>query len=144
MRTEGGISWLPSRFETEKRRGRSGCGKTRPIKEQSTTGAEAHTDSTCLTRPWKGRSSTVVHAFVVFPQPPKPCPRKPVKTGRPKAAVPTCSLLVSDPIHKRAQLPRARGMAQLAQRLGFDLANAFAGYRERLSDLFQSVLAAVF
>src|ERR1035437_6452570 len=76
MRTEGGISWLPSRFETEKRRGRSGCGKTRPIKEQSTTGAEAHTDSTCLTRPWKGRSSTEVHAFVVFPQPLKPCPTR--------------------------------------------------------------------
>src|ERR1039457_3169092 len=37
--------------------------------EQSTAGAEAHTDSTCLTLPWKGRSSKVVHALVVFPQP---------------------------------------------------------------------------
>jgi hypothetical protein len=45
-----------------------GCGKT------ATTGAEAHTDSTCLTRPWKGRSSTVVHAFVVLPQPLKAVP----------------------------------------------------------------------
>src|ERR1039458_410043 len=35
-------------------------------------------------------------------------------------------------------------MPQLAQRLGFDLADAFAGYGERLPDFFQSVLAAVF
>src|SRR5271155_3863148 len=35
-------------------------------------------------------------------------------------------------------------MAQLAQRFGFDLADAFAGYGERLADLFQRVLAAVF
>ena len=34
-------------------------------------------------------------------------------------------------------------MPQLAQRLGFDLADAFAGYREALADLFQGVLAAV-
>src|SRR6266446_1193986 len=35
-------------------------------------------------------------------------------------------------------------MPQLAQRFGFDLADAFAGYGERLADFFQSVLAAVF
>src|SRR5580704_6824266 len=35
-------------------------------------------------------------------------------------------------------------MAQLAQRFGFDLADAFAGYSERLADLFERVLAAVF
>src|SRR5580700_1920388 len=35
-------------------------------------------------------------------------------------------------------------MPQFAQGLGFDLADAFAGYRETLPDLFQGVLAAVF
>src|ERR1700734_3718282 len=35
-------------------------------------------------------------------------------------------------------------MPQLAQRFGFDLADAFAGDGERLPDFFQSVLAAVF
>src|SRR6202167_4238745 len=35
-------------------------------------------------------------------------------------------------------------MPQFAQRLGFDLADAFAGYGERLADFFQRVLAAVF
>src|SRR5271157_3653631 len=35
-------------------------------------------------------------------------------------------------------------MPQFAQCFGFDLADAFAGYSERLPDLFQSVLAAVF
>ena len=35
-------------------------------------------------------------------------------------------------------------MPQLAQRLGFDLTNAFAGDRKRLPDLFQCVLAAIF
>jgi len=35
------------------------------VRSGISTGAEAHTDSTCLTRPWKGRSSTVVRAFVV-------------------------------------------------------------------------------
>ena len=35
-------------------------------------------------------------------------------------------------------------MPQFPQRLGFDLADAFAGYRERLADFFQRVLAAVF
>ena len=35
-------------------------------------------------------------------------------------------------------------MPQLAQGFGFDLADSFAGYCERLAYLFQSVLAAVF
>src|ERR1700722_17394522 len=35
-------------------------------------------------------------------------------------------------------------MPQLAQRLGFDLANAFARDRKRLPDFFQSMLAAIF
>src|SRR5579863_7436553 len=35
-------------------------------------------------------------------------------------------------------------MPQLAQRFGFDLADAFAGYGEALPDFFQGVLAAVF
>src|SRR5580704_17781612 len=35
-------------------------------------------------------------------------------------------------------------MPQLAQRLGFDLPDAFASNSERLADFFQSVLTAVF
>jgi len=35
-------------------------------------------------------------------------------------------------------------MTQLAQRLSFDLADAFACYRERLAYFFKRVLAAVF
>src|SRR5690348_9741040 len=35
-------------------------------------------------------------------------------------------------------------MTQFPQRLGFDLADAFAGNRKRLSDLFEGVLGAVF
>ena len=35
-------------------------------------------------------------------------------------------------------------MAQFAQRLGLDLADAFAGYCERLAYFFEGVLAAVF
>jgi len=34
-------------------------------------------------------------------------------------------------------------MAQFAERLGFDLADALAGDRERLADFFEGVLAAV-
>ena len=53
--------------------------------------------------------------------------------------------LVPYPIHKRPQLSRPGRMPQLPQRFGFDLADAFAGDRERLPDFFfQSVLAAVF
>ena len=35
-------------------------------------------------------------------------------------------------------------MPQLAERLGFDLPDALAGYGEVLADLFERVLAAVF
>src|SRR5215469_15213377 len=49
-----------------------------------------------------------------------------------------------DSIHKRFQFPRPRGMAKLAQGLGFDLADTLAGDRERLADLFQGMLGAVF
>jgi hypothetical protein len=35
-------------------------------------------------------------------------------------------------------------MPQFPQRLGFDPADAFAGYRERLADFFQSLFAAVY
>src|ERR1700690_1163159 len=62
-------------------------------------------------------------------------------------SVPLClrgeSALVSYSIHKRPQLSRPRWMAQFAQRLGFDLADAFARYCERLAYFFQRVLAAV-
>jgi hypothetical protein len=43
--------------------------KNAVLRGTATTGAEAHADSTCFTRLWKGRSSTVMHTFVVFPQP---------------------------------------------------------------------------
>jgi len=38
--------------------------------------------------------------------------------------------LIPDAIHERPQLARARRMPQLAQRLGFDLPDAFAGHGE--------------
>ena len=37
------------------------------------------------------------------------------------------------------QLPGARGMTQLAQRLGFDLTNTFAGHGEVLADFLKRV-----
>src|SRR5947207_4105150 len=43
-------------------------------------------------------------------------------------------------IQKTAQLPRPRRMLELAQRLGLDLADALAGHRELLADLFQGVV----
>src|ERR1035437_9055217 len=39
------------------------------LRATATTGAEAHGDSIFFTRPWKGRSSTVMHTLLVFPQP---------------------------------------------------------------------------
>src|SRR5690349_12252846 len=47
------------------------------------------------------------------------------------------------PFQKGAQLPRSGRVAELAQRLGFDLADALAGDREVLADLLERVLAAV-
>src|SRR6185312_9847056 len=44
-------------------------------------------------------------------------------------------------IEETAQLLAARGMTQLAQRLGLDLADAFAGHVELLADLFQGVVS---
>ena len=46
-------------------------------------------------------------------------------------------------VQKRAQAMAAAGMAQFAQRLGFDLADAFARHGEVLADFFERVLAAV-
>src|SRR3990172_12174193 len=42
------------------------------------------------------------------------------------------------------ELAAAGGVAQLAQCFRFDLADALAGYREALADLFERALAAVF
>src|SRR5438876_1748942 len=69
--------------------------------------------------------------------------RKQIPRAKNKAPGMTILDLVSHSIHECPQLARARRMAQLAQRFGFDLADAFARYGERLPDLFQSVLAAV-
>src|SRR5712691_4481516 len=46
-------------------------------------------------------------------------------------------------VEKCLELAGARGLAQLAQGLGFDLANALAGDRERAANLLQRVLRAV-
>src|SRR5215510_2520812 len=46
-------------------------------------------------------------------------------------------------LQERLQLPRSRRMAEFAQRLRFDLADAFARDGEVLADLFERVLAAV-
>src|SRR4030095_106329 len=46
-------------------------------------------------------------------------------------------------LQERLQLARTRRVAQLAQRLGLDLADALAGDREALAHLLQRVLAAV-
>src|SRR5260221_14463792 len=43
-------------------------------------------------------------------------------------------------IQKAPQLPTPRRMLQLAQRLGLDLADAFAGHRELLADFLQRVV----
>src|SRR5438552_11101289 len=43
-------------------------------------------------------------------------------------------------IQKAPQLPRPARVFQLAQRLGLDLADALAGYRELLADLFERVV----
>src|SRR5260370_40451422 len=52
--------------------------------------------------------------------------------------------LVPQAVHEGAQLARTRGVAQLAQRLGLDLPDAFTCNRERLANFFQGVLAAIF
>src|ERR1700739_860620 len=62
----------------------------------------------------------------------------------PKAQLtPRRCLHLLDAFDKRLQLARPRRMPQLAQRLGFDLPNAFARDLEALSHLFQRVLRAV-
>ena len=46
-------------------------------------------------------------------------------------------------VEKCLELTAARGLAQFAQGLGFDLANALAGDGERAANLLQRVLRAV-
>src|SRR5580698_4594044 len=72
----------------------------------------------------------------------------PIKTGA-IARAHFCNLtsvlyLVSNSVHKRPQLARARWMPQFPQRLGLNLPDAFASDRKRLADFFQRVLGAVF
>src|ERR1700675_2647429 len=43
-------------------------------------------------------------------------------------------------VEEAPQLPASARMLQLAQRLGFDLADALAGHRELLADFFQGVV----
>src|SRR5579872_5849556 len=46
-------------------------------------------------------------------------------------------------IQKCLEFAGSRGMTQLAQRLGLDLANAFAGHAERLANFLERPLRAV-
>src|SRR3954470_23534285 len=46
-------------------------------------------------------------------------------------------------VEERAELLRTRRMAQLAERLRLDLADAFARHVERAADFFERVLRAV-
>ena len=55
----------------------------------------------------------------------------------------TC-LHVFDAVDEGLQLAAAAGVTQLAEGLGFDLADALAGDLEGLADLFERVLGAVF
>src|SRR5260370_31542557 len=52
-------------------------------------------------------------------------------------------LCVLDAVDERLQLAAAAGVAQLAEGLGFDLADAFAGDLEGLADLFELVFGSV-
>src|SRR6188768_1822663 len=59
-----------------------------------------------------------------------------IRTGR-RGVLTLLSLAVDEAL----QLLRTAGMTQLAQRLGFDLADAFARHFEVLADFFQRVIA---
>src|SRR3954451_18736279 len=54
-----------------------------------------------------------------------------------------CAGRLGAALEKRLELAASRGMPQLAQRFGFDLADPLARYREALADLLERVLAAV-
>src|SRR5713226_606329 len=60
------------------------------------------------------------------------------RVGRPRVNAPCAGLLQVVP-----QLLGARGMAQLAQGLDLDLADALAGHAKALADLLQGALVAV-
>src|SRR5437867_10156462 len=72
------------------------------------------------------------------------------KREKAKGIVPSClfpcpltAKPLRPPFEEGAELPGARRMAQLAERLRLDLPDALACDREALADLFQRVLAAV-
>src|SRR5262245_49505061 len=73
--------------------------------------------------------------------PQKEYSKKP-KGRRARALRPFCCSLRA-PFQERPQLARARRMAQLAERLGFDLPDALARDGEALADFLERVLAAV-
>src|SRR5450755_1095593 len=52
-------------------------------------------------------------------------------------------VIVRGAFEEGTKLPRARRVTQLAQRLGFDLANAFARDGEGLADFLERVFAAI-
>ena len=54
------------------------------------------------------------------------------------------NLLVVDAVHEGAEFARTGWVAQLAQGLRFDLADALAGDGKGLADFFQRVFAAIF
>src|SRR5208282_4095614 len=74
-------------------------------------------------------------------------PRLSPTRARPPGRAPTdksgAPLIPQAGIQERAQAVAAAGVAQFAQSLGLDLADALARHREMLADLFERMLAAV-
>src|ERR1700737_500471 len=66
-------------------------------------------------------------------------------TGVPPFSSPVCIFRASfmNDVEKCLELAGARGLAQLAQGPGFDLANALAGDGERAANLLQRILRAI-
>src|SRR6476619_3436596 len=71
----------------------------------------------------------------------------PKKNFKRRSRVPGCQCSVpasaGASFEEGAKLAASRWMAQLAQRLGFDLPDALARHREALADFLERVLAAV-
>src|SRR5208337_5636415 len=69
----------------------------------------------------------------------------PVPRGRARAALEPRPVLFAHPggIQEGAELPAARGMAQLPQGFGLNLPDAFPGHGKTLPDFLQRVLAAI-
>src|SRR5690348_6941925 len=78
--------------------------------------------------------------FVGSPESRIPNPESRIPNPESRIPNPESRIPVLLEIQERPQLLAARGMPQLAQGLGFDLADALAGDVELLADLFQRVV----